>query len=101
MDSLPSRAARRPGRLMRATTPPLMALAVGGCVQVGAPSFVLFGAFFPAWMMCAAIGIVAAIVARIVFVASGLARILPLQLFVSSSVGVIFGLAAWLSWFGR
>jgi hypothetical protein len=52
-------------------------------------------------MFCAVIGIIAAIVVRVVFVASGLASILPLQLFVCSAIGLCCGLLAWLLWFGQ
>jgi hypothetical protein len=78
----------------------LAALTVGGCAVRGAPSFSLFGAFFPAWMFCALLGILAAIAARAGLVISGLAEILPLQLFVCTSIGVCFALLAWLFWFG-
>lgn len=77
----------------------VMALALSGCAVQGAPSYTLFGAYFPAWMFCAAIGLVAAIVARAFFEASGLAYILPYQLFVCASIGVAAGLAASLFWF--
>ncbi len=79
---------------------PLLALILGGCARAGAPSLVLFGAFFPGWMFCALLGIVVAVVARVVFVATGLAGILPYQLFVCLSVGLIFAFLAWLLWFG-
>jgi hypothetical protein len=76
-------------------------LALTGCApRGGAPSFVLFGAFFPAWMLCAVFGIFVAISARAAFVAADLARTIPYQLFVCTSVGVIFGLTVWLIWFG-
>jgi hypothetical protein len=52
-------------------------------------------------MFCALIGIVAAIAVRIGFVASGLANILPFQLFVCSAIGLCCGLLAWLLWFGH
>jgi YtcA family len=78
---------------------PILSLILGGC-SGGAPSFVLFGAFFPDWMFCALLGIVVAIVARIAFVATGLSAVLPYQLFVCTSVGLIFALLAWLIWFG-
>jgi YtcA family len=58
----------------------LTALAFSGYAVQGAPSFALFGAYFPAWMFCAALGILAAILARAVFVATGLAHVLPFQL---------------------
>jgi hypothetical protein len=71
------------------------ALALGGC-STGAPSFVLFGAFFPAWLLYGTLGIVGAGVARAAFVASGLSDTLPYQLFVCSAVGVIVALFVWL-----
>ncbi|HXZ16731.1 MAG TPA: YtcA family lipoprotein [Roseiarcus sp.] len=79
----------------------LIALALGGCEVRGAPSFTLFGAYFPAWMFCAALGIIAAILARAVFVATGLAHVLPLQLFVCASIGLCAALYADLAFFGQ
>jgi hypothetical protein len=73
---------------------------LSGCARHGAPSFVLFGAFFPAWMFCAIIGIFGAIAARGIFVAVGLNSVLPFQLFVCSSVGLAVAALAWLIWFG-
>jgi YtcA family len=81
---------------------PILAISItlGGCAVRGAPSFTLFGAFFPAWMFCAIIGIVGAVGARVTFVATGVADFLPFQLFVCVSVGVIVAAFAWLLWFG-
>ena len=73
---------------------------MSGCAAQGAPSYTLFGAYFPAWMFCAAIGLVAAIVARAVFEATGLAWVLPFQLFVCAAIGVCAGLGTFLFWFG-
>jgi len=84
-------------RVLLAST---MALILGGCSQGGAPSLVLFGAFFPDWMLCAVLCIVVAIVARSAFVTTRLAAVLPYQLFVCTSIGLIFALLAWLIWFG-
>jgi hypothetical protein len=78
----------------------LISLSQAGCSTHGAPSFTLFGAFLPGWMFCAAMGILAAIAARMLFVTAGLGDILPYQLFVCSSIGLITGLLAWLVWFG-
>jgi YtcA family len=65
-----------------------------------APDFYVFGAFFPAWMLCGLIAIFAGIFFRIIFVASGLSNVLPFQLFVCTSIGVIAGTLAWSYWFG-
>jgi hypothetical protein len=78
----------------------LSGAAVSGCAIRGAPSFVLFGAFFPAWMLLAGIGILAAIGARIALVSTGLAEIVPLQLLVCVSAGLIIAVLAWALWFG-
>jgi YtcA-like protein len=77
------------------------AFAIGGSILRGAPSFSLFGAFFPGWMFCALIGVIGAIIARAVMVGLGLAKLLPFQLFVCASIGLILGLTVWLVWFGR
>ena len=74
---------------------------MGGCASPGAPSLILFGAYFPGWIICGVAGIVAAIVARIVMVMSGLSSALPLQLFVCIAVGLLVAIAAWLFWFGQ
>jgi hypothetical protein len=78
----------------------LLSITLSGCAQRAAPSLVLFGAFFPAWMLCALFGIVVGIGARIGFVASGLSDILPFQLFLCTSIGLVCALLLWLFWFG-
>jgi hypothetical protein len=80
---------------------PWLAAVVGGCAVHGAPSFEIAGSYFPGWMFCGLIGIASAIVVRIVFIASGLADVLPLQLFVCLAIGLCCGLVAWLFWFGQ
>jgi hypothetical protein len=67
----------------------------------GAPSFPIAGAYFPAWMVCALLGIVSATAARAAFVASGLADTLPFQLFVCTAIGCCVAFVAWLFWFGH
>jgi hypothetical protein len=77
--------------VLRAPAKPLPILAIsitlGGCAVRGAPSFTMFGAFFPAWMFCALVGILGAVGARVTFVATGVADFLQYQLFVCVSVG--------------
>src|SRR5580704_18980377 len=76
-------------------------LTLTGCSAGGAPSFDLFGAFFPAWLLCGTVGIAGAIVARVVFVSTGLAHTLPYQLAVCTAIGVITALLVWLIGFGH
>jgi hypothetical protein len=76
-------------------------LSLGGCSEAGAPSFDIFGAFFPAWLLCAVLGIFIALGARIFFAARNLTDVLPFQLSVCTSLGAIFALVLWLICFGR
>jgi len=80
---------------------PLMSSMLCACEVRGAPSFVIAGSYFPGWMFCSLIGIISAIAVRVGFVTSGLASVLPLQLFVCCAIGLCCGLLAWLLWFGQ
>jgi hypothetical protein len=79
----------------------LASVCLGGCSASGAPSFDLFGAFFPAWLLCGAIGIAGAAIARVAFVSSGLSNLLPYQLALCTAIGVITAVLFWLVAFGR
>jgi YtcA family len=76
-------------------------LSLGGCSEAGAPTLDIFGAFFPAWLLCAVLGIFVALGARTFFAARNLIDVLPFQLLVCTSLGVIFALLVWLICFGR
>ena len=78
---------------------PLLSLC--GCSQAGAPSFDIFGAFFPAWLLCAVLGIFIALGARVFFAARNLTSVLPFQLPLCTSLGAIFAMLIWLACFGR
>ena len=73
---------------------------LSGCSPSGAPSFDLFGAFFPAWLLCGVIGIAGAGIARVAFVGSGLSNLLPYQLAVCTAIGVTAAVLVWLVGFG-
>ena len=67
-----------------------------GCT--GAPSLTFAGAYFPAWLACAVLAIVAAMVARGIMVASGLSRFISFQLIVCTAIGTLVGLGVWYFW---
>jgi hypothetical protein len=52
-------------------------------------------------MLCALLGVAAALVARAVFTGLGLDAILRARLFVYASIGLMVGLALWMGWFQR
>lgn len=79
----------------------LLCPCVGSLAGCGAaPSLTVVGSYFPAWLACGIVGLVAAIVARVIFVATGLADILPLQLYVCAAIGIIVACLIWLVWVG-
>ncbi len=83
----------------RALLIPALGAPLSGCAANGAPSFILLGAYFPAWMLLAGIGIVVGLGTRVALLATGLAAVLPLQLFVCVSTGLTVACLAWLLWF--
>ncbi|AIN18536.1 MULTISPECIES: YtcA family lipoprotein [Yersinia] len=60
----------------------LSAIALSGCSGAAAPSFSLVGSYFPSWMACAFIGIITAVIARVVFIRVGIDDVLPWRLLV-------------------
>jgi len=77
----------------------VIAMTLSGCAQRGAPSFVLFGAYFPGWMLVAGIGILVAAATRVLSLTTGVAQALPFPLALCTSVGVIAAVLVWLIWF--
>lgn len=74
---------------------------LGGCRLEGAPSYSLFGAFFPAWLLCCVLGLVAAFLFRGIVIATGLEEAMPLRLLVYTSFGAALALWLWLALFGE
>ncbi|EJO29571.1 hypothetical protein [Achromobacter marplatensis] len=71
------------------------ALALQACSFGGAPSYIIFGAYFPRWLMAGLVGVAAALVAHRVFVATGWNRKVPLQLSVCSAIGLTVAVLFW------
>jgi hypothetical protein len=69
-------------------------LALTGCSLRGAPSYSIFGAFFPAWLVCAAIGLAGSVALRGLVIASGIEEAIPFKLLVY--IAFAAGVAVWL-----
>lgn len=78
-----------------------VALLLGGCTSAGAPSIAMFGAYFPAWLACAFVGILGAVVVRLIFILLGLDDVLPIRLPVYVAVAAAIGFSVSLLGFGR
>jgi hypothetical protein len=89
----------RVATMPRASMTTLALMVIGlmtGCD--GSPSRSILGSYFPSWMVCALIGLVAALVARVALKATGLLGELPAPLVVLLSIGCATTFALWLLW---
>jgi YtcA family len=84
---------------LRRLAAPVALLFLAGCT--GSPSLNILGSFFPAWMLCAATGIVAAVVLRLALSAVGVNRYLIAPPLTYLSIAVAGTLLVWLLWFGH
>jgi hypothetical protein len=76
-----------------------IALPVAGCSY--APTMDLFGSYFPAWMLCAVVGIVAAVIIRQILAVAGINDYIVAPLLTYAAFAVSPTLLIWLLWFGH
>ena len=76
----------------------LGSLSLAGCAL--SPSVNILGSFFPAWLICIVAGLVLALVAWRVLVATGMAPYLRPAALVYPSLAVLLIFATWLVLFG-
>jgi hypothetical protein len=69
-----------------------------GCA--GAPSRNILGSFFPSWMLCVLVGLVAAVLVSRGLALVGIDKVLPVPLLVYLALTVFFSFATWLLWLG-
>jgi hypothetical protein len=76
-----------------------IALPVAACNY--SPTMDLFGSYFPAWMLCAAAGIVATAIIRQILGVAGINDYVVAPLLTYAGLAVSVTLLAWLMWFGH
>ena len=69
-------------------------------MQAAAPPFSLFGAFFPAWLVCAVAGIVGALSLRVAFSVIQLDDGIPFKLLTYTCAALAIDCGLWLLLFG-
>lgn len=94
-----ARRVRSAGARLLATC--LLATGLGGCSSAGAPSLPFFGAYFPSWLLCAGLGILGAVLVRVVFVKIGIDDALPARLPVYVCIAAGIGFLISIVSFGR
>ncbi len=90
--------ARRPGRVATrcgVASPSLLA----ACSS--APAQNVLGSFFPSWMVCALVGVAAAVTCRLLLGVSGIAPHVPAPPLTFIALAVATSLLVWLLWFGH
>ena len=103
MGSIPvGSATRRPGR--RRLAPLILwcsaiALPIAGCNH--SPTLDLLGSYFPAWMLCAVIGIVTSVVIRQILAVAGINEYVVAPLLTYVALALFVTLLVWLLWFGH
>jgi len=65
------------------------------------PTLDLFGSYFPAWMLCAVVGILTAVIIRQVLVVAGIGEYVIAPLPTYAGLAVTATLLVWLVWFGH
>ena len=76
-----------------------IALPVAACSH--SPTMDLLGSYFPAWMLCAVIGIVASVIIRQILAVAGINDYVVAPLLTYAGLAVSATLLAWLLWFGH
>jgi hypothetical protein len=76
-----------------------IALPVAACSS--APTMDLLGSYFPAWMLCAVLGIVVAVIIRQLLAVAGISEHIVAPLLTYAALAVSATLLAWLFWFGH
>ena len=66
-----------------------------------APTMDLLGSYFPAWMLCAVIGILASVIIRQILAVAGINDYVVAPLLTYAGLAVSATLLAWLLWFGH
>jgi len=74
----------------------LMSCGLSACD--GAPSRNILGSYFPSWMVCALVGIAAAVIGRSILKATGLLAEVPAPLAVLLAIACAVTFGLWLVW---
>ena len=104
MPFMPNPGGVRASIVRRTPTLPVVAvlsMSLQGCSLRGAPSYEIAGAYFPLWLLSAVVGLVGATIAYRISVSTGLAQVIPAQLFVCVAIGLTIAVLFWLSGTGQ
>ena len=78
-----------------------VAIALPVAARSRSPTMDVLGSYFPAWMLCAVIGIVAAVIIRQILAVAGINDYVVAPPLTYVALAVPATLLAWLLWFGH
>ncbi len=76
-----------------------VALCTSGCSA--SPSQDILGSYFPSWMLCLGLGVLAAVLCRLLMVLVGLNDAIPLPLLTYPALALAVTCLIWLLFFGQ
>lgn len=82
--------------LLTPLAPAVLGLSPQACSAHGAPSYAIFGAYFPLWLLAGLIGTAGALLAHRILIMTGWSGWMPFQLSVCVAIGVIVAVVVWL-----
>ncbi|CAA0125382.1 Uncharacterised protein [Halioglobus japonicus] len=72
-----------------------------GCGYAASPSLPFYGAYFPSWLLCAALGVLGSVLVRALLIRLGVDDGIPLRTLVYISLAFLIAFAAAAIVFGR
>jgi YtcA-like protein len=72
-----------------------------GCGYAASPSLPFYGAYFPSWLLCAALGVLGSVLIRALLIRLGVDDGIPLRTLVYISLAFLIAFAAAAMVFGR
>jgi hypothetical protein len=65
------------------------------------PAQNILGSYFPAWMLCALIGLILTVMIYVIFVKIGIDEFIPAKLMIYLGLAISLTFIMWLLWFGN
>lgn len=88
-------AARRIGVLAH------LLLGLQGCGYTASPSLPFYGAYFPAWLLCAALGVLGSVLVRMLLIRLGIDEGIPFRTLVYIALACLIAFSVAATAFGR
>lgn len=76
-------------------------LSLSGCQLNASPAIPFFGAYFPSWLICAGLGILASLLIRVILIRIGIDEGIPFRSLVYMALASLVAFVLAITLFGR